>query len=151
MVFGIDTEETHVAVLHQVLQFLLVTFNGLALFDDGLIVLLVLQIEIALFRDVADREGDVEQLAFFVVDGVYLHFGVTVHAALNDDSLRTEMELFCLMVVENVTEIRPVEDGALIVIGVVLRLELQDLTHLLVGVQQVSLVIIEGQTYGSGL
>ena len=62
--------ESHVAAFHQVLQFLLVLLDGLALLAYLLVIEFVLQVELALLCDVADAEGDVYQFVMLVVDGV---------------------------------------------------------------------------------
>ena len=69
-VLDIDPEEAHVTVLHQVLQFILIALDSLVLLTDTCLVVLVFEIELALLRDVSDREGDEEEFALFVFDGV---------------------------------------------------------------------------------
>ena len=121
---------------------------------DGLVghayvvaVLLVLQIEFSLLGDVTDREGDAVELAVVFVDRVYAHLGVAVDATLDDDTLRTEIEFFHMTVAQEVAEGGHVEQRFLVVVGILFRLEVQDLTHLLVGREQTAVLVIEGQSY----
>ena len=77
---------------------------------------------------------------------MYAQFRVTVHTALHNHTLGTEIELLCLTVVQYIAEGRQVVEGPVKVVGVVLRLELQDLAHLLVGIEQHTVLVIEGQS-----
>ena len=139
-------EETHVAVVHQVLQFRLVLLDGLVCPADGLLVFLVLQIQVALLGDVAHGEGDVEQCALIVVERVYVHLGIAVHASLDDHTLRTEEQFLDTPFVQYLPEGGHVVDGVVEIERVVLRLELHDLLQLLVGGDQSALVVVEGQS-----
>ena len=62
-------EEAHVTGVHQVLDLVLVLHDGFVGQADVEAVLLVLQIELALLTDIADREGDAVELAVILVDG----------------------------------------------------------------------------------
>ena len=140
------SEETHVTRLHQILQFSLITLDILVGPSQFYLVSSVLQIELTLLGDVTNREGDIHQLLIVVIDGVYAQFRVTVHTALHNHTLGTEVEFLCLSVVQHIAEGRQVVEGAVKVVGVVLRLELQDLPHLLVGIEQHTVLVIEGQS-----
>ena len=96
--------------------------------------------------DIADREGDAIDLAIIFIDGVKAHFRVAVNATLDDDTLRTEIEIFHMTVVQNITERGHVEEGIVVIIGVVLRLEFQYLTHLPIGGEQFTVLIVESKT-----
>ena len=120
--------------------------DGLVGQTDVEVVLLVLQIEFALLGDIADREGDAIDLAIIFIDGVKAHLRVTVDTTLDDDTLRTEIEIFHMTVVQNITERGHVEEGIVVIIGVVLRLEFQYLTHLLIGGEQFTVLIVESKT-----
>ena len=66
----VDPEETHVAVLHQILQLILIALDGFVLLPDSRLVLLVLEVEFSLLGDVADGEGDEDELSLVVMDRV---------------------------------------------------------------------------------
>ena len=77
---------------------------------------------------------------------MYAHLSVAVDATLNDDTFRTEIEFFHVPVVQQFTESRHVEQRVLVVVGILFRLEFQDLTHLLVGGKQMAVLVVEGQS-----
>ena len=137
----------HVTAVHQILDLVLQVLDLLIGLPHLQGVLLTLQVEFALLGDVADREGDIHQFALFVIDGVYAQLGIAVHASVDDDTLRTEVELLHMSVRQDIAEGGHVIKGSLVIIGVVLRLELQDLSHLLVGGEQVSFLVVEGQSH----
>ena len=139
--------EVHVTAVHQILDLVLQVLYLLIGLPHLQGILLTLQVEFSLLGHIADGEGDIHQLPFLIVDGVYAQLGIAVHASVDDHALRTEVELFHMAVRQHIPEGGHVIEGVLVVIGVVLRLELQDLSHLLVGCQQVTVLVVEGQSH----
>ena len=86
------------------------------------------------------------QLMMLVVDGVQTDLRITVHASFSNDTLRTEVQLLGLVVVKYVAERWHIVEGAIEIEGILLRLEIQYLTHLLVHGQQTARLVVESQT-----
>ena len=146
-VLVIDSEETHVTVLHQILQLVLVALDSLVLLSYTCFVAFVLEIELTFLSNVSNREGDEEEFALFVIDRVEAHLCVAVHASLDDHTLRTEIEFLCLSVIEHFPERRHVVDGIAVIIGIILCLEIQDFAHFPISSQQFSIFVIESQSH----
>ena len=143
----IDAEETHVTVLHQVLQLVFIAFDGLVLQSDTRLVAFVLEIEITFLGNVADGEGDEEEFALFIIDRVEAHLCVAVHTSFDNHTLRTEVEILGLTVIEHFSERGHVVDRAVEIIRVMLSLEVQDLAHFLVGSNQLAFFVVESQSH----
>ena len=139
-------EESHVARLHEVLQLGLVALDVFVDAAHLLLIALVLQIEFALLGHIAEAKGDIYQLIVVVVDGVEAHLYIAVHAALHNHTLGAEIQLLGLMVIEDVAEGGQIVERAVEVEGVALGLELQDLAHLLIGIEQMAVLIVEGES-----
>ena len=82
--------EPHVAFVHQVLQLVLILLYLLVLLADEHLVCAVFDKEVALLCQVADREGEIQQLPLLVQDGVQAHLRMEVHTAFQDHALGTE-------------------------------------------------------------
>ena len=147
LVSEVGSPEAHVTTVHQILDLVLEILDLLIGAPHLQSVLLTLQIEGALLGDITDGEGDIDQGTLFVVDGVYTDLRIAVHVAVHDDCLRTEIEFLGMSVGQHFPEDRHVVERLFKIIGIVLRLELQDLSHLLVDREQMTFLVIERQTH----
>ena len=112
-----STEEAHITGFHQILDFVLILLYGFVGLSDVKAVLLILKVEFALLGDIADGDGDAEDLPAVLVDRVNAYLRVAVHTTLDDDTLRAEVELFYMTAAQDATEGWHVEQGVLEVIG----------------------------------
>ena len=144
---SVSAPESHVTLLHQILQLVLILLYLLVLLTDEGFVLTVLYKEVALLGQIADRDGDIQQLSLFVMDCVQHDLGITVDASLRYHGLGAEGGICECLLVEMFAEEGHVVDHIVVIEWIALRLELQDLTCLLIDVQQSTVFVEEGQTH----
>ena len=134
-------------MLHQVLQLVLIAFDGLVLQSDTRLVAFVFEIEVTFLGDVTDGEGDEEEFALFIRDRVEAHLCIAVHASFDNHTLRTEVEILGLTVIEHFSERGHVVDSTVEIVRVMLSLEIQNLAHFLVGSNQLAFFVVESQSH----
>ena len=142
-----DAPSLHLAILHHIAQLGFVNLDGLIGFLNLRFVQLLLQIEFALLGNITGGNGQINQFAGIVVDGVQSDFQVFGHISLWNDALRTAPIVGDIIAVEHLVEGEQIEEIHLGEEGITLiTIEMTDSSHLCIGIQQPSFRRIEGKS-----
>ena len=142
-----DAPSLHLAILHHIAQLGFVNLDGLVGFLNLRFVEFLLQIEFALLGNITGGNGQINQFAGIVVNGMQSNFQIFGHITLWNDALRTAPIVGDIIAVEHLVEGEQIEEIHLGEEGITLiTIEMTDSSHLCIGIQQPSFRRIEGKS-----
>ena len=145
--FQTDAPRLHPRCLQHIAQLRLVVPDGLIHLLHPDIVLHHVEIHVAFFRHVVSCHGDIHQLPFIIVDGVYADFQIHAHVSLRNDTQRAGPVVFRMHMIQHLVEGRYIKEIHLREELVArIAVEVTDLTHDAVGIYKPAVGGVERHT-----